>query len=345
MAGPTMTDVARKAGVSKNTVSLALRKAPQISEATRERVEKAARALGYQKNPTVAHLMAQLRANRTRGFQASLALVNAHLDRNAFTKHPTVPTYVSGCRARGAEQGYSFDEFWLHDPELDGERLNKILRARGIRGIVAVGLMSENRLPERFAPTWEEFPCVVTGVPMRAPALSFACTDHHLLTLNAFENALRLGYKRPAMVLDGVIDALVNGRFTSGMLIAQQTLPVARRIPALYEVRKAETDQAIFRKWFEKHQPDVILSLYNVVRHWVEDLGLQVPRDVGLIQLDWRKGNPDWAGMDQHNDVAGEAAVEMVISMIHNHEKGIPAFPRATLIRSTWREGKTVRAI
>lgn len=31
----TMTDVARRAGVSKNTVSLALRNDPQIPEATR----------------------------------------------------------------------------------------------------------------------------------------------------------------------------------------------------------------------------------------------------------------------------------------------------------------------
>lgn len=339
-----MSDVAKKAGVSKNTVSLALRKAPQISEATRKRVEKAARALGYSKNPTVAHLMAQLRANRTLGFQASLALVNAHLDRDAFSKHPTVPTYIAGCRSSGAEQGYTFDEFWLHDPELDGHRLNKILHARGIRGIVAVGLMSENKLPQRFAATWEEFPCVVTGVPMREPALSFACTDHHLLALHAFENALRLGYKRPAMVLDGVIDELVNGRFTSGMEIAQRHLPAAQRIPAFHNVREAQKDPALFKAWFREHQPDVILSLYNVVRHWVEEeLGLNVPKDIGLIQLDWRKNEPEWAGMDQHNDVVGEAAVQMVISMIHNHEHGIPAFPRATLIRSTWRDGKTVR--
>jgi LacI family transcriptional regulator len=59
--------------------------------------------------------------------------------------------------------------------------------------------------------------------------------------------------------------------------------------------------------------------------------------------LEWRADSPDWAGMNQHNDVVGEAAVEMVIGMIHNNE-GIPDFPRATLVGSTWVNGKTVRS-
>lgn len=35
---PTMTDLARRAGVSKNTISLALRNDPQISPATRRKI-------------------------------------------------------------------------------------------------------------------------------------------------------------------------------------------------------------------------------------------------------------------------------------------------------------------
>jgi hypothetical protein len=48
--------------------------------------------------------------------------------------------------------------------------------------------------------------------------------------------------------------------------------------------------------------------------------------------------------MDQHNDLVGEAAVEMLINLIHNNDPGIPRFPRATLIGNTWVEGKTARA-
>lgn len=47
--------------------------------------------------------------------------------------------------------------------------------------------------------------------------------------------------------------------------------------------------------------------------------------------------------MNQHNDVVGQTAVEMVISMIHNRSRGIPEFPLATLVGCSWMEGKTVR--
>ena len=88
----------------------------------------------------------------------------------------------------------------------------------------------------------------------------------------------------------------------------------------------------------------MILTLYHVVRRWLCNMHLEAPADLGLIQLEWRADHPDWAGMHQHNDIVGEAAVEMVIGMIHNNERGIPPFPRATLLGSTWVEGQTVRA-
>jgi len=339
-----MQDIARAAGVSKNTVSLALRNDSQIPEETRIRIRRIAETLGYRKNPTVAHLMAQLRKGATKRHRATLALLNANEDSEAFTTHPTIPTYVKGCFRYAEQGGYSLDEFWLHDPRLDGERLNKILHARGIRGVIVIGLMRQNRLPERFAATWRAFPAVVTGVRTREPALSFACTDHHILAMRAVEKALSLGYQRPALVLDEVIDHLVEGRFTSGYLIAQQSLPKSRCLRPFYAVSEARNNPERFFDWFRREKPDLILTLYHVVRRWLGKLSIRVPEDVGLIQLEWRPDHADWAGMNQHNDIVGEAAMEMLVGMIHNNEQGVPLFPRATLIGSTWQPGRTVRA-
>ena len=337
-----MLDVARAAGVSKNTVSLALRHDPQISPPTRERIGKLARKLGYHKNATVSHLMAQLRTGASTGHQATLALLNANADREAFRHHPTIPTYVKGCRRRATQGGYSLDEFWLGDLASDGERLHCIFNARSIRGVVIVGLMDQIQLPHRFWRLWQQYACVVTGVRTHEPALSFACTDHHELALRATENALRLGYRRPALVLDAMIDELIEGRFTAGYQIAQRRLPFARRLRPFYDDPRSNRREQAFREWIRRAQPDVILTLYHVVRSWVEHLGLSVPGDIGLIQLEWREDHPDWAGMDQQNDIVGEAAVEMLIGMIHNGERGVPSSPRATLIGSTWRDGTTV---
>jgi len=338
-----MASMARELRVSKNTVSLALRHDPQIPAVTRERVHALARKLGYARNPVVSHLMAELRKSPASRSRHTLALLNAHADRDAFRVHPTIPVYVEGCRRRALAQGYGTDKFWLHDPALDGPRLNRILQARGIRGVIVIGLMEENRLPERFLPTWKRHACVVTGVRTHEPTLSFCCVDHHALVLQACEQALALGYRRPALVIDGRIDRLVEGRFSSGMFVGQQTLAPADRVAPFYDVESSRGDPAAFYAWFDREKPDVIFTLYHVVRRWIEQRGLRVPADLGLIQLEHRRDHTDWAGMEQHNDRTGESAVDMVIGLLHANELGIPAFARATLVGASWIPGNTVR--
>jgi LacI family transcriptional regulator len=339
-----MAIIAEKAGVSKNTVSLALRHDPQIPPETRKRIAKIAKTLGYTKNPVVAQLMTELRKAHPAGYRRTLALLNANQDARAFKSHPTVPAYVAGCRRRAEFHGYKLDEFWLHDPELNGDRLDRILKARGIRGALVVGLMKENQLPERFGSTWQNHACVVTGVRTRNPTLPFCCVDHHALVLQALERARALGYERPALVVDERIDRLVDGRFSSGMWFGQQALPAKDRVSGFYAVEEARKNPELFSKWLTKARPDVIFTLYHVVKTWVEALGMKVPADVGLIQLEHREDCKEWAGMDQHNDQTGEGAVDMLVGMVHNNEIGLPAFPRATLISGTWVEGETVAA-
>ena len=339
----TLSVIAAQIGCSKNTVSLALRDDHRIKASTREKIRLVAEKLGYRPNAVVAHLMAQLRSSQTAGFQAKLALINAYRDPRAFRTHATIPAYVQGCERRALQLGYAFDQFWLHDPKLKAESWIRILRTRGIKGIIIVGMMDQNHLPPPLRPVWEAFPCVVTGVRTRDPALSFSCVDHHHLTLLACEQALALGYQRPALVVEERIDRLVEGRFSGAMLAAQQALPVRQRVPAFTQIEAARRQPKLFHHWFDRHRPDVLLTLYNVIFPWLEDRGLRVPRDVGVIQLEWRESHREISGLNQHNDTVGEAAVDMVVGLIHRNETGIPAFPRATLIGASWMEGQSVR--
>jgi LacI family transcriptional regulator len=220
-----------------------------------------------------------------------------------------------------------------------------MLRARSILGVIVVGLMNESRLPPRFSGTWQNHAVVVTGVRTREPTLSFACVDHHALVLEAMERARQLGYRRPALVLERGIDRLVDGRFGSGFWTAQQGLPEADRAPAFLDVEAARAEPGRFRAWLEAARPDALLTLHTVVREWLEAAGLRAPRDLGLIQLERRRGCADWSGMDQHNDLVGEAAVDMLLAALHGGEPGLPAAPRATLITASWTEGRTTRRL
>ena len=119
-------------------------------------------------------------------------------------------------------------------------------------------------------------------------------------------------------------------------------LPKTSRIPPFIHYREAKESPDLFKTWIQKERPDAILTLYHSVYRWIEEMGLRIPDDIGFAQLECRAGDTAIAGMDQHNDIAGEAAVDMVISQIHNNEIGIPQFPRSTLVGATWTEGPSI---
>jgi LacI family transcriptional regulator len=338
----TMAQIAARAGVCKASVSLALRNDPRISVETRRRISEIAQEIGYTRHPVLDDLMSQLRRSRGSGYQRTIAFLNAHPDRRAFTENPTIPFWVEGCRNRATYLGYTVDTFWLHDPELDAPRLRRILTTRAIRGAIILGAFGLDSIPPRFASLWNEFACVVTGVRTHQPALSFTCVDHHNLVLEAMNQVRALGYQRPGLVLSHSVDRVTDGRFTCAMWLAQQALPASQRLPALTAFTATTDGFERFAPWFQEHRPDVILTLHTDVRKWTERLGFAAPRDVGLVQLERNRFTPDWSGMDQHNDVAGAAAVDLLVSMLQGHETGVPTFPRATLIGATWVTGTTV---
>lgn len=339
----TMATLAAKAGVSKNTVSLAMRDDRRISVETRKLVQQLATDLGYTKNPVLAHLMSELRKTKGTKYRHTLALLNAHPNPQAMRSHPTIAAWVNGCRRRGESQGYLFDTFWLHDPELNGARLARILASRGIKGAIVIGMFNQSRLPEQFDELWPKIATVVTGVRTHEPTLSFCSVDHHAMMQEAVRQVLALGYKRPGLVLSHVVDDLVQGRLTSGMWTGQQALPEKQQVPAYEKADGSAVCFKGFERWLNKYKPDVLLTLHRDIRIWLAELGYKVPRDIGIVDLEHNPSTEDWAAMEQRNDLSGEAAVDMLISMLHNNEVGPPEFPRATLGSSHWVPGSTVR--
>lgn len=333
MKSVTLKDVALATGLTKSAVSLALRNDPRIPAATRQRVERCARKLGYRRNAVVAHLMSELRRGNHVTPRASIALLNLNEDPYAFTRHPTIPAYVRGIKERATALGYALDCIQEPAASMEGRRLRQILQARGIRGCILTGLMRSNSLPEHLEPLWKRFPCVMTGVRTVSPQLPFACADHHAVSHLAVTVALNVGHKRPALVLDRTIDELVQGRFSAGFLIAQRELPKACRLPPFYHAGNLPNPPPGFRQWLAQHRPDAILTLYHVVEDWLKELETE---RVALFQLESRPHKPAWPGVNQHNDHTGAAAVDLLVQMIHAGETSLEATPRAMLIEPSW---------
>lgn len=336
---PTLQHIADAAGVGKSTVSLALRNDPRLLEETRQKIQAIAEKLGYRANPTVAALMAQLRASRTQKFQATLGLINASSERDKLSEFQTFRDWVSGCNRRGSQLGYSLDEFWLWEPGIDAKRLAIILNSRGIRGLIVTGVLDDGLLPAEFSPIWTQFACVVVGVRTTRPKLHCASNDQYATSLDSFQEAISLGYRRPGLVIERKVDENLNGRFSAGFLMGQLQLPVAARIPPCDFNRE---DPKSFGQWFRKQRPDVIITLHAELKTWLPEMGFEVPGNVGLIHLDRTVDMTDWAGMNQNNDHVGVAALDMLVGALHRAELGIPTFAKSMMIESDWVPGDTV---
>ena len=112
----SMRSLAREAGVSPMTVSLALRHSARVSKAVRDRIHALARARGHVLNPRVSELMRELRQVRSTGTHGTLALIGLFPEPDPERLHPHLRTLIAGAQRRAAEVGYRLERFLLRAP-------------------------------------------------------------------------------------------------------------------------------------------------------------------------------------------------------------------------------------
>ena len=51
------------------------------------------------------------------------------------------------------------------------------------------------------------------------------------------------------------------------------------------------------------------------------------------------------AGIDEQMEILGEATAKFTISLLRHNERGLPDFPRYSLVEGQWIDRPTVRAV
>lgn len=85
-----------------------------------------------------------------------------------------------------------------------------------------------------------------------------------------------------------------------------------------------------------------LFCLYNSVQKWVEQLGIRVPQDMGLIQLERRYSEAEWAGLNQRNDLVGESSVERLSQLLYSPSVVDSGVVTATLVSPEWTDSATI---
>ncbi len=333
----TLQDVAERAGVHRSTVALALRDHPRIPEETRIKLRALAHKMGYRQNPLVAALMQSRRRGRAAA-QVTIAFVTNYPTRYGWRpEHHHRPDFFPGAAERARAFGYALEHFWLREPGMTPTRFCDILSARGIPGLIV------GRLPpgeHAIELDWGRFSCVALGMTLRSPALHHVTENHFDTGWQAMEQCLKRGYRRVGFVFSEANDSpRVGDRWLGAYLQQQLKFPAWQRLSLC---PGAPAEPAAFAAWFRREQPDALVVNHSQpVVAWLRALGKEVPRDVGLVELELHR-EFDCAGVDYDSAKIGALAVETLVGQIHRNEKGIPAAQHEILLAGEWREGRTL---
>jgi LacI family transcriptional regulator len=333
----TMRDIAKRAEVHVTTVSLALRNHPNLSLATRQRIQKLAQSMEYRPDPMLSALWAYRKLAKPVRHPLTLGYVTATPKGKGMKIYEAHQKIHQGAKEHAEKLGYEFQEYWLHEPGMTTKRWNKILTTRNLSGLIFVhsGIArSHIRLD------WDRFCAVRIDPPLVWPRLHSIGNNQYRCMQIAVREARRHGYRKIGLAMNQWLNEHVDLLWSAGFLAEQHRHLFGKQIPMLIS---REWNQKIFTKWFLRHRPDVIVSQHIEILGWLKELGLKVPQDIGFIDLDCMDLTGARAGIHQHHDRVGAVAVEVLARMSQQNERGIPTVPQTILIDGSWVEGSTIR--
>lgn len=333
-----MKDLAKAAGCSVMTVSLALRGSPRVSAAKRQQIRSLARRLGYRPHPLVSALIVRRRKPDQTGLDTLAVLTKFDTpvvgSGNLSVFHSDL---WAGLNERSRDLGFHLEEFHVWGPAVpSGKDLTRRLGARGIRGVI----LFPSGEQERAYPAldWRRFSIVAAGFHARDVPVHRAASDHSRAMEIALAELEKRGYRRPGLAMSRELDPHIRYAMSGRFLVWQQQAPVSRRVPLL-----PDSTRAGFEKWMRRHRPDVVLSLTSVAFSWLLQMGISVPRETGFLHLA-SPVEPGVAGLDLHTRLLGRATIDVLARELYLNRQGIPDIPELVLVSGTWKEGTTIRA-
>ena len=344
----TLRDVAVAAGVNVSTASRALRGDPRITAATRARVEAAAAAASYAPNPYVTAFAVQVRARRFGLSHATVAVLGPGFAGGSLPDW--VRPYNEGIAAEAAREGFAVESIRLGAPGLETpSRVGRVLRARGIRGLVILPVTDDVSL-EGFP--FDGFACSTIDPSLRNPPMNRACPDYFQGMRLALDKLHAAGRRRIGFHTTRSEMARIGSHWLGSYLGWQAENAPGESLPPLIlqdprffssspRARDAEWRHLRdgFARWIDRERPDAIVSNLLHTHTWLEELGIRTPGDILFAALGKDSSRPcPYPGVDQRSEMVGRFAFGLVAHRIYRNEFGLPAVPLTMMVPAVWSE-------
>jgi len=332
----TLRDLARMAGCSAVTVSLALRNHPRISGRTRLKVQRLAQKHGYMCDPVVSTLMNRLRSSKRARSADKLAVLTWWNTPDGEKSNSLGQQSHAGITQRANSLGYEVEFFWAREPGMTARRLTQILYTRSIRGIIMTTMA---RARGHVSLNWDHFAAVTLGYSILKPALHRATYSHYQGMIVALRSLRIRGYRRVGFTNLILQEDMANDAWLSAYLGYHYRIEGKIKIPPLL---LPTWNKAKVANWLDKYKPDVIISNNTQPLIFMEELGYRVPGDIGFASLDRMPEKLSYAGVAQPRERIAAKAVDLVVEQLENNEFGLPAVPKIVMVEGFWQDGPTV---
>jgi LacI family transcriptional regulator, galactose operon repressor len=323
----TLRQIARCAGVSHTTVSMALRNDPVIPIETRRRILEVAHRLGYQRDPRLAELMRHVRlhADSALGGRETIAFVSGR-ENGGRTEE-----FAGALSATAAALGYRLDRLSPLSPDGAPGRLPQVLAARGIRGVV----MGPLDCPAEVGQALRDFAVVGLGAGDPALRVCRVAYDHFGAVRQAVARLREYGYRRIGLALDADFHAATGGRARAAFLDSAEGIAAHDRIRPFLGPKSA----AALSVWLRRERPEAIVVPDADWAAEVARSGRRIPEDLACAVLDDRGEDGRFGGMAPDRPAMARCAIEMLADLLERNLIGPPPAAWVVSVGGVWRDG------
>jgi len=340
-----LSDIARKAGVSKMTVSRALRQDPAVAPFTRDKILRVAKELGYVPNPKLTRLMHELaRSRNDRNILGELAYITTDKTdffwRDFYHQHDC----YEGAKAEALAYGYNLLHIWALSRRYTGDQLTNFLWSRGVDGIIVAPLGKE-MIGKPLRIDWGKFCCVQIGATMSEPKLNLVRHNHYRGMAHSLEELENLGYRKIGLCSSSISDMRSYHRWSSAYLHWRAVRGFSSETLPSFFYNSGDVDRRAFGQWVSRYGIEAVIAMDSEIMEVCAKIRLRIPDDIGFCVLDNPGRGSGIAGIDQIAQQIGGRAVDELVVSVRKNARGIPANPIQTIVDGIWRQGKTVLKI
>lgn len=328
---PTIMDVARRAGVSRSTVSLVLNKSPLVKAATREQVERVIAELNYVPNSNARGLSARTTGNLgvvfMQDFIPSDERVSYDNDRHVGMCSFNISNGIIAGLA-DTDYGVITERFCsVADPE----GMPRVLREKRVDGVFIVGLPYSERFIENLKRAGVPF--VMVGVGSYEPETDSVYADPRDGTAMAVRELIETGHERICLLNcsrnlishEWRQDAWQSALQSAGLMFdpAWNITPEGNDGSGAYEAFKTF--------WEAGNRPDAIVTANGQAASgamaYLYGQGVRIPEDISVIAYEDSSlcgyAAPALTAVNIQKENMGALAAERLIGRIRNPEKPV----------------------